>query len=392
MAHFYWAAFIADFALGAVLVAVPFFLIERFDASSALLGLIGALGALFYSAGVVMTGRLSDSANKKKVLATGCLIFIITVILLPNVGTLSGFIIAYPFISIGMCMFWPVLQSWLSQGLDKKALNSSLSSFNTAWSAGLMAGYLASGFLFELGDLWPFAAGAAGVFAAMVPLMNKHVISERHDESAREVFIKSESDRHEKIGVFLIVARMANFTSWFVSASIRTLFPRLGYELSYSAPFISALLFLMLAAQTGMFLILGRTSRWHYRLLPIILPQLAALAALGFIAFTSNPALFGVAMAAAGISSGISYSSSLFYGLYGFIDKGKNSGIHEAVLGAGTLFGPLLCGIAAYRFGVRSPYVVMMAALFTAVVAELIVFKAGSAKAVANGEKNRRQR
>ena len=83
MYNFYIAAFLADLALGAVLLSLPLLLIYKFHASSLTLGLLGALGAFVYASGVVAFGRLSDRFNRKHILIFGCFLFILVYSIIP---------------------------------------------------------------------------------------------------------------------------------------------------------------------------------------------------------------------------------------------------------------------------------------------------------------------
>ena len=89
MRKFFIAAFLADFALGAVLLSLPLLLIYKFSASSVVLGLFGALGAFVYSSGVIVVGRLTDKVNRRTMLLSGCILFIITYTILPNLNNIG---------------------------------------------------------------------------------------------------------------------------------------------------------------------------------------------------------------------------------------------------------------------------------------------------------------
>lgn len=49
--------------------------------------------------------------------------------------------------------------------------------------------------------------------------------------------------------------------------------------------------------------------------------------------------------------------------------------MHESIVGSGALLGPILGGIAAQYAGLRTPYLLCLAVLFLAVVAELNLFR-----------------
>ncbi len=375
MLNFYISAFLADLALGAVLLSLPLLLIYKFGASSLTLGLFGALGAFIYSAGVITVGRLSDRFSRKNIIIFGCLLFIIVYSILPFLQQLGQVFFIYIFGAIAMSMFWPTIQSWLSQGLDKDKLLRSLSTFNVCWSAGLMVGFLSAGFLFSFNAKAPFIFAVLFIAAVILLLLRQPLISEIRDEPARKVFLETEKDRPESARRFLYIAWCANFVSWFIVGTVRNLFPKLGTELGFSSPAIGFFVFLMILAQTTIFFVLGRTRKWHYKLFPIILFQAFAVLALILLALTSNIFYFMISMIFLGLSSGMTYFSSIFYSLYGFIDKGKRSGIHEAFLGAGTFCGPLVGGLAAYKFGIRAPYLAAALLLVIAATVELMIYR-----------------
>lgn len=372
MINFYISAFLADLALGAVLLSLPLLLIYKFSATSLILGLFGALGAFIYSSSVMIVGRLSDRFNRRNILIFGCVLFILVYSILPFLKHLKQVFFIYVFGAISMSMFWPTIQAWLSQGLDKKNLVRSLTNFNVCWSAGLALGFLFAGILFSFNPEAPFMFAICFMAVVILLLRRQPVPSEVRDEPARKIFLKTQEDRPGSARRFLYIAWCANFVSWYIVGIVRNLFPKLSTELGFSSAYIGVFIFLMILAQTIIFFILGRTHRWHYRLLPIVLFQTFAIMALLLLTISSKAAYFMIAMVFLGLSCGMTYFSSIFYSLYGFIDKGKKSGIHEAFIGTGALFGPLIGGFAAYRFGIRAPYVAAVLLLAATITFEVI--------------------
>lgn len=375
MLNFFISAFLADLALGAVLLSLPLLLIYKFGAGSLTLGLFGALGSLIYSLGVIAAGRLSDRFDRKNIILSGCVLFLAVYLILPFLKELRYVFLIYVFGAISMSLFWPIIQSWLSQGLNKTNLISSLKNFNVCWSAGLAIGFLTAGFLFLFNNKYPFFFGAALIAVVIVVIMRQPVISEIMDGPVKKAFLETKKDRPKSAEKFLLIAWCANFVSWYVVGLVRHLFPKLGSELGYSSSEIGFFAFLMFLAQTVMFLLLGRTHKWHYRLFPLIALQVLSIAALLTLAFNSKTVYFIPAMLCLGLSIGMTYFSSIFYSLYGFIDKGKKSGIHESFIGLGGLFGPLVGGIAAHTFGVRAPYVTAAVLLAVAIIVESILYR-----------------
>ena len=375
MINFYISAFLTDFALGAVLLSLPLLLIYKFGATSLILGLFGALGSLIYFSGVITAGRLSDRFNRRNIIMLGCSLFILVYLITPFLNRINQVFFIYVLGAISMSMFWPTIQSWLSQGLNKETLMKSLTNFNVYWSTGLTLGFLVAGFLFSINMRAPFFFGICLV-SVVVPILRKQPVpSEMRDGPARKVFLETEKEKPGSTKRFLHISWCANFVSWYILGMVRNLFPKLGTELGFSTRAIGVLIFSMMLAQTIMFFILGRTHKWHYRLSPILLFQSLAILALVAMAIFSQTYYFIAAMIFLGLSSGMTYFSSLFYSLYGFLDKGKKSGIHEGFIGIGALLGPLIGGFSAHSLGIRSPYVIAALLLVIAIVVEFTFYR-----------------
>lgn len=375
MLNFYLAAFLADLALGAVLLSMPLFLIYMFGATSFILGMFGAVGALVYSLGVIVVGRMADRFNKRTILLLGCALFAAAYLVLPFLKTTAQILIVYIFGSASMSMFWPVLQSWLSQGLNKHNLMRSLTIFNVSWCGGLMLGFLSAGFLFSLNPKLPFALGVVLIACAAV-LLYRQPLKPAASAGAGAAD-EPEEKRPANYKAFLYAAWCANFVSWFIIGIMRNLFPKLGTELGFSTGVIGTLIFIITLAQTVMFFVLGKTHRWHYKLGLLVLFQAFAMIGLVAVTFFSNVACLGGAMILLGLSAGMTYFSSIFYSLYGSTAKGKHSGIHEAFLGTGGLFGPLAGGLLAANLNIRAPYVAAAVVVIVAIAAEVALIKIG---------------
>lgn len=99
------------------------------------------------------------------------------------------------------------------------------------------------------------------------------------------------------------------------------------------------------------------------------------MAGLLVISIVSHVVWLGGAMILLGLSAGVTYFSSIFYSLYGSTAKGKHSGIHEAVLGIGGLFGPLAGGLLAANLGIRAPYALAAVVVMVAIAVEIVLVK-----------------
>jgi MFS family permease len=170
---------------------------------------------------------------------------------------------------------------------------------------------------------------------------------------------------------FLKIAWVANFASWFLVGTVYNLFPKLGLELGLEPRTLGYLIALTYLAQILAFLALRRTARWHYRMLPLASCQL--LGALGAILIYASTSIwtFACAFALLGAAQAMTYYASLFCSVYAQDRKGAKAGLHESVLATGTVFGALLGGLVAQRFGLRAPYLLCVVVVVLAVGTEL---------------------
>jgi hypothetical protein len=98
------------------------------------------------------------------------------------------------------------------------------------------------------------------------------------------------------------------------------------------------------------FWVCRRSSAWHYSLAWLTALQLSGGIVLIFCGFVRDPFLLFVLFFFPGIYAGLSYYSSIYYGLNLRSEEGKKSGIHETILAVGLVLGPLVCGVAGKYF------------------------------------------
>ncbi len=351
--------------LGFILLAV------HLGASPLELGLIGTVGAFSYTVGCLVSGRLSDRYGRRRsvilaCLATGCAWCGFLLVRRP-----LDILCILPFSGGGMSFFWPPLQAWLAElsaAGGKRELNRNIGRFNTFWCAGLMLGPVVAGSLWAYGHALPFVIAILTVLSIVAiavvtpPGVMGVVAADAPEEPSQPV--------HPHAGLFLRLAWLGNFASSVAMGAVKSLFPKLGNVLGYSEELIGCLVASIHLGQLALFFVGGRTTRWHYRVAPLVAAQVLAATGMVVAALTSSPVGFAVGFAAAGVCAGVTYVGSLFYSLHGNTDdRGGKAGLHEAVLGAGVLLGPLLGGSLANATTLRAPYLL---AIGTCVAAALL--------------------
>jgi MFS family permease len=383
----YLASFLVDVALGMIFISVPLLAI-RLEANSLKLGELGFVAALFYTFFSLPFGKLSDRLGHRQILLIGCLTYLLSAFFLSLSTKLYQLFLLMSFVGISGAMFWPSLEAWLAERGEKQSLLRRTTHFNLSWCMGAAVGPLIGGSLFQINIRFPlyFAVVASLIIFITIEIKVKEPsFSVRKKTFLGGMAISPEQncDFEKRFPsslinpslTYLYAAWIANFTVYFTLGMIRYLFPKLSTEIGIQPPILGILMFLIAASQTLTFYVLGKTSRWHYRPLPLISLQLVGMVGLMFI-FVSNSLFFFIcAFLLIGVGAGMTYFSSIFYGLNTLTGRGARSGIHEAVLGSGFLVGPLAGGILAQAYSLKTPYLVAVFIITAGTLVEILLIK-----------------
>ena len=372
----YIPALFLDFALSSVLTNSAFYT-SYLKLSSTFLGMLMAIATLFFSVLAIPFGRLSDKIDRRKMLFAACILLSVVSMFLPFCKNRTYLILTFPGIGISMALFWPAYEAWLAEREGEGKLLQRVMFFNLFWSIGVTLGPAVSGYLYE--DTNPtkpfYLAAAIGCLTIVSISINRSETSPDNHESIAdktEILFPSTKVRQG----FLNISRCANFASWFSLGVLRRLAPKLTKEMGIRTTTFGNLMLALGGIQTLTFIILGTnySRRWQYQLSPLLLVQ--GLAILCFIGIwkINNIIFWLFAFAVIGISVAFTYFCSLYYGLDKTLDKGNKSGWHEAVLGFGSLLGPLLGGIAAdSKLGPLSPYPICATVILLAIVLQVSI-------------------
>ena len=377
----YLPVLLLDLAYSSILTNTSFYT-SYLGLSSTFLGVLMAVTTAFFVVLAIPFGRLSDRIERRYVLYAACLVLGAVSIGLPRCRNSVHLMLIFPGIGISMALFWPAYEAWLAEREGGGKLIHRVMLFNLFWSIGITLGPAFSSYLY--GDANPFKpfylAGAMVLLTLGTIIANSWQTSDalKTDSSSEIAAAPAETlyPPQPVRTIYLNIARCANFTSWFTLGVLRRLAPKLTKEMGMVPSTFGNLMLTLGGVQTMAFLILGTgySTRWHYRLAPMLIVQL--LAALSFFGIwhLQHTLLWIFAFGVIGVSAAFTYFSSLYYGLDRHVDKGNKSGWHEAILGLGILLGPLLGGILAdSRFGTQSPYLLCTGATVIAILVEVFI-------------------
>jgi len=369
-----------DASIGMVFFVVPLIAI-KLGAGPFALGMFGFLFGIFYTFLTPLFGRLCDRTGSKKLVFTAALFSAAACLVLPF---LRSVLLLFAFVSFyGVCaaVFWPCIEVWIAKNSKGNILRA-VGLFSVSWCAGISVGTLASGMVSAASLAYPPYIGAA--FCALVAVFSAIAKEEKTVSTDPETPKPRNLETNNKItgkptnkltNVFLRIAWMSNFMVWFVVGAIRFLFPKLAVDIGITPEMLGFMLFTITASQAVTSYILCCSSGWHYKLSFLLTVEAAVAAGSMIFIFSSNNVLFFLAFALAGIGAGVAYFSSLYYSLSDASSKGSGTGIHESIVGSGSLLGPLIAGILAQNYTLRTPYIACAAVVLGVIVLQAVYYR-----------------
>ena len=365
------APFSMELATGIYYLAVPLLLIEL-NANPIELGLVAAIGSLTYMAMAHFMGRLSDRFGRRRLIITAPALFVLSCLLMTIAREVKVILVLSVITGFCLSMFWPPFQAWVVDHQTETGLARNIGSFNMSWTAANLVGPVFSGFLYSLHPRLPFFVSAAIAFILFFLVWAS--LHERQTTPLVPERPASVEEGHDR-RIFLYVAWIANFATWFIIGNCRYQFPKLARELNIPPQIIGLLL-----GSTGFalfmgFFILRKGERWHFKTLHLLGAQFLLGGGVLVLLLSSQPILFASGFIMIGTSGSVTYYSSLYYAVHLLRAKGKGSGLHESILGGGAVLGPILGGIAAQYEGLRAPYLLCLVVLCMAIIVELILIK-----------------
>ncbi len=367
----YVAAFLLDMTMAAAGFAVPLYAIEL-GASGLALGVIGA-SAFAYTLVCLFSGRLSDRLGRRTVAALGCVLVSAAYLAIPHTRTLPTLFVFAVAVSFSIALIWPPVQAWLSEQPDRRSLSSSIGIFNVSWSIGIAAGPIVGARLVKLDPQLSLPFHVAAGFALLSILIMYAI---KTDGRPVEDLQPAETPP-AGAATFLYIAWVTNFASWFASSCVRALLPKLTREMHVDDVTLGWLIGSLMAAQTLMFLILQFSQKWRYRLAPLVLFPCGSAAGMLLVFFAADWRLWFLGLTLIGLGCGMTYYASLFYTLFGrATGQGKATGFHEAILGSGLVFGPLLGGISVRLSGgnLKAPYLLAACVIMITVTVAIGIY------------------
>jgi MFS family permease len=276
-------------------------------------------------------------------------------------------------VSISTGFFWAPLQAALADEDRPARLERNIGLFNVCWSVGKGLGFLLGGGLYARWGANTSFLTAAACMSIVAVVLPRH----RAGDSPIEVRPSSrDSIPAARLRVFLIMAWVANAIAFGVANTLNLHYPKFLLHLGRGPWAFGLFLACVFIMQAGTMAILRRRGGWKFRRLPSFAVQGALACALLAIPLLGASPVVLIATAPIGIALGFAYHASITYSLLERSARGRQAGMHEAILGSGSFLLPLVGGLIASASGdLRTPYLVCAAAAGIAVSAQEVLFR-----------------
>jgi len=339
-------------SISVIKLGIIFYIMEDFYATPSQIGYFTALWSLSYIIGCIFVRPIFKKVPPRFLMIGSSLFMCLFVLLILFTKIFEVASIYYALYGIAASFFWPPIIGWFSQDIEGAKLGKTMSYFNFSWNAGLILGPFLAGVLSAVNSELPLYAGAmlfliTGVLIAAASLMLPKIKLDRGS-------VTSDDELTPKVDSSTILrfpGWIGIFTAFGLSGVVMNIFPVFAVEeLLLRKEIIGVLMQSRNYIAVIVFILIGHSVFWHFKI-SIILTCQVVLACLFFsMNFISSPVIYAVYIALIGGIRAFSYSSSLFHGISGSVNRAGRIAVHEVLLNSGLVFGSTMGGVIYQNF------------------------------------------
>ncbi len=338
----YVTIFLTSTGLGTTTFLLPVYA-QTIGASYTDLGLIGAVGNVFYTALTLVSGYMLDRYEKVRLYLVFTGIGVATMALFAFVSTIPQVLIVRGLLGLASATFWVAASTVTAQISPKEEITQSLGRYNLSWIAGFTVGPYLGGLVTTAYGYELFFFSQAALIAVSLVLVQMRI---RDRVELLNVSSHSSATLGELRPLALAYLTLIPFT--LVLGIYMAIIPGHMKVVGLTAAVIGLLLTVTNGVRGLVFLNVQRLVRWGTSMFTASLFMAASM----FLVRSGDNALsFGVPLILYGLGSGIMTPVALDY-----ISKrtperlrGTAMGVHEAIYGIGMCLGPLIGGAIADR-------------------------------------------
>jgi MFS family permease len=404
----------ADFSHYLIHTAVAFKAL-RLGADPLQLGTMVAASTGAYAILVNISGRLSDRVSRMTLARASCIGVAAACVALTVANQVERMIWCMPLLGGSVAFFWPCVQASIADRSDAGTLGRNLGRFNLSWSAGKSAGFVVGGVLvasagaeavLTVGCLGvaiiffllprPRTATAAGPIATLAARDAEEVLNaaappaELAGGASAGSLDAGATARSPDAGgaspfdpvlatraiLFRRLAWLANGAAYGIVATLTYHYPRLLTAQGSSARTFGIFLGGIYFTEMLVFAwLMRRPALWRFRRSALYLPQLLLAIAVAALPLADLPRLV-LSAGVVGLGIAVCYTASIEYSLLVHEARGRNAGVHETLIGIGSMVVPLVGGIVARMTGSTwAPYLVAAGGMLAALAGQEILYR-----------------
>lgn len=374
--------------------ALPFYVFHRLDGDERTSGTIAAFLSLGYMIVCLSTsGVVRRSANSLKVAAFGALGF---GVLFGGAGLTDNRYLFAILVTAGFCsmaMSWPAMHAWLGGEPDLARRGRLMAAFNIAWSVGMALGAISAGPAYDVYFRLPFFALALLALIAFVLLYAQPHERDYFDPAPEsDAATGANSNKSE---AFLTATWLAIFIGFAIQGASRSVFPKrletmvddgslylvwdsiaVGDPATFgAASLFSVLVFAITITSAAVYVVMGRTTRWHHRFGLIIALQVCAAAACWVMSVSHSMLVLYVCYTVIGANTYVVFFTGIFYAVANSDRKHRRAAINESLVGGGAFAGSLTFGWAAGLTSIATVFAWAPAIFACAIALELLLLR-----------------
>jgi len=369
--------------LGMLILGMVFYMREVFLLSPGQVGWIAATWQGCYVLGCLTMRPVFERLLPRYSMIFSCagMATAVTAILLSR--SVAAAFVFYGLFGFCLSFFWPPLMSWLSLGIEGKQLGRAMSRLTFIGNMGIIVSPLVAGALSELSPRYPLYGAIAVFLIDCLLLIGAALALPRIRSDKQRGFNRRESSGQPDNSTPLrFPAWIGVFVTYTVMGVIITVFPMYARDdLGLSKSTIGALLLCRALCTAAGYLLLGRTTFWHFRPAPMT-AGLALLAVLVFgISRAASIPLLVLSLALIGPLVSLGFSYSFFHGASGAPRRATRMAIHEALLASGLIAGSAVGGQIYQHYTMNAVSVFCAALIGVAIALQVVLVRRGRVKA-----------
>ena len=349
----YVCHFAVVFCYSMISNAVYFLCIYRLKVPPSVTLWIAAGGGLIYTFAAYFSGRLVDRWGAKRVLmaaTASCVLIFLTGALAACRNSLALMAVVMFLLNILTTPSWPAIESALSRSPGTLRLGTRMMLYNLSWSSSTFIAFFLTGLCGEtLGwsTLFLVLGGCVLVILLMIAwwtIPQSMILKEHTADHSEDGAVPLEPT---KAGTLLMMAWIANLFAYVSANAIVPLMPAVTKGLGINNTGVATAIgsIFMFARVIG-FVLAWLWIGWRYRIRWKLTFVTIMLVSTYFLIISKNISELVVLQIVLGLSLAMIYSGSLYYAMHLSRGSGHNAGIHEAVIGVGTVVGPALAAMS----------------------------------------------